>query len=39
MRRIALIEFNTWHGECLEPQQEYLKASGCDVTKSKSCFD
>lgn len=32
MRRIALIEFNTWHGECLEPQLEYLKASGCDVT-------
>lgn len=30
--RIALIEFNTWHGECLEPQLKYLKASGCEVT-------
>ncbi len=30
--RVCVIEFNTWHGECLTPQIAYLKASGDDVT-------
>lgn len=31
MATVFLIEFNTWHGECLEPQIEYLVASGHSV--------
>lgn len=31
-RRTAIVEFNTWHGECLTPQIAYLKANGDDVT-------
>lgn len=31
MASVILIEFNAWHGECLEPQMEYLKASGHSV--------
>lgn len=30
--RVCLVEFNTWHGECLAPQIAYLKACGDDVT-------
>lgn len=31
-RKIAIVEFNTWHGECLTPQIAYLKAHGDDIT-------
>lgn len=30
--KVALVEFNTWHGECLAPQLAYLKARGIDAT-------
>lgn len=30
--RVALVEFNTWHGECLTPQLAYMKAGGIDAT-------
>lgn len=30
--RVALVEFNTWHGECLTPQLAYMEARGIDAT-------
>lgn len=30
--KVCLIEFNTWHGECLAPQIAYLKICGANVT-------
>lgn len=30
-KKVALIEFNTWHQECLYPQLLFLKKSGYDV--------
>lgn len=29
--KVALVEFNTWHGECLTPQLAYMKARGIDA--------
>lgn len=31
-RNVLLIEFNTWHGECLSPQLQYLKAGANNIT-------
>lgn len=31
MASVIVIEFNEWHGECLEPQIEYLKSSGYSI--------
>lgn len=32
MAAVIIIEFNEWHGECLEPQIVYLKSSGYAVS-------
>lgn len=37
MSSAILIEFNAWHGECLEPQIEYLKAAGHTVELFCTC--
>lgn len=32
MKKVALIELNSYHGECLYPQLRFLKSGGYDVT-------
>ena len=32
MKKVALIELNPYHGECLYAQLRFLKSSGYDVT-------